>query len=818
MILKAPQTTPARRVIETVRRTLAAQDGLDIRYDPAAERPKRGSFRALSESSLHPAIVRYLQCQHPSGLFDHQHEAIEGVLNGRNMVVATRTSSGKSLIYSLPALDAICRNPNATALLIFPQKALANDQLGKLHTMMEKVAPVRALAAGKLFLAGCYDGSTADSRKPAIRQNAQILITNPDMLHLGILQYHDRHWARFFAHLQLVAIDECHEYRGVFGTNVAYILRRLRQVSDVHGSSPRFVATSATACDPRGHLERLTGVEFTCVGPEQDGSLQGRRKFWMVGSDDHYYDTGRKLATALAEAGLTVLAFCPSRIAAERMIPRLPRSATGDGGYIRVYRSGLSAEQREAVERGLRDRSVRLVFCTSALELGIDIGEIDVTLCIGLPPTMMSLWQRAGRAARGGREGATILIPADTPIDTHYADHPEEFFRRDQEPLALNLTNQRMVCQHYACAVQEVGGDEDRLRPGVVGPEMAGIQRLRTQGRLNREEFYRSDPHAEVNIRSAGDGAYSLMVGEDKIGEMDSFHLLRESYRNAIYRHGGQVFRVKDVIRGRRQIRLQREYTRNETWPVIQKKIRLKQLYSTADYSSLQVAHVAIDVTEFLVAVTEKDPGGQTVRTWQGSLGMPPHRLPTEGTMLMLRPFLWSQLVTELAGAAIGALRAAERLLCSLFPTVSGPCDMQDYSSGIDRLAMGEYAIFLYDLVYDGVDLTKAAVRRIGELVENSLERLSLCSCTDDGGCFRCIANPRIDEPVSKAATRHLLEAIADGLRHEAPKIAQTQRDWSADVQATAATTCGRCGATVRPETRFCPNCGEMQEVVCQCA
>lgn len=818
MILRSPQTTPDRRVIETVRRTLAAHDGLDILYDPAAERPKRGSFRTLSESSLHPAIVRYLQCQHPDGLFNHQHEAIEGVLNGRNMVVATRTSSGKSLIYSLPALDAICRNPNATALLIFPQKALANDQLGKLRTMIEKVAPIWAMSAGKPFLASRYDGSTDDSDRPAIRQNVQILITNPDMLHLGILQHHNRHWTRFFANLQLVAIDECHEYRGVFGTNVAYILHRLRQICAEYGSNPRFVATSATVCDPRGHLERLTGVDFDCVGPEHDGSLQGRRKFWMVGSDDHYYDTGRKLALALAAAGLTVLAFCPSRIAAERMIARLPRSETGDNGYVRVYRSGLSAEQREAIERGLRDRSVRLVFSTNALELGIDIGEIDVTLCIGLPPTMMSLWQRAGRSARGGREGATILIPADTPIDTHYAEHPQEFFGRDQEPLALNLSNQRIVCQHYACAVNEAGGDEDRLRPEAVGPEMARVQQLRRQGLLNRQELYRADPHAEVNIRSAGEGAYSLVVGEDKIGEIDSFHLLRESYRNAIYRHGGQVFRVKDVIRGRRQVRLQREYTRNETCPFIQKRIRLKQPYSTADYSSLRVAHVAIDVSEFLVAVTEKDPSGQTVRTWQGSLGMPAHRLPTEGTMLLLKPRLWSQLAAELAHDALGTLQSTERLLCSLFPTISGPCDPQDFSSGVERLPTGQYAIFLYDLVYDGVDLTKIAFGKIGELVENSLDRLNACTCPSDEGCFRCIANPRVKECVSKAATRQLLQAIADVLRNETPTVAQSERDWAADLQIADSMTCSRCNTTVIRSARFCPNCGEKQEVEAQCA
>jgi DEAD/DEAH box helicase domain-containing protein len=802
-----------RPVIETVSSTLAAHDGLNILYDPVAEEPKRGSFRDVSESTLHPAVIGYLEKHHPRGLFNHQHEAVEGVLQGRNMVVATRTSSGKSLIYSLPSMDAICRSPGATALLLYPQKALANDQLVKLQDMIQRILPVQALAATKPLLASRYDGSTPNPLKPAIRQDVQILITNPDMLHLGILQHHHRHWARFFAGLQLVAIDECHEYRGVFGTNVAYILHRLRQVCAQHESNPRFVATSATVCDPQGHLERLTGVPFECVGPEGDGSLQGQRKFWMVGSREHYYDAGRKIASALADAGLTVLAFCPSRTSAERMIARLPKSELASDSSFRVYRSGLSAEEREEIEQGLRDRSVRVVFSTSALELGIDIGQIDVTLCIGLPPTMMSLWQRAGRSARGGRDGATILLPADTPIDTHYAQHPQEFFGRDQEPLVLNLSNRRLVCQHYACAVHEMGGDEDRLLPQIVGPEMARVQELRRQGKVNREEFYRADPHAEVSIRSAGEGAYSLVWENNEIGEIDSFHLLREAYIGAIYRHGGRKFRVRDVIRGRRQVRLRSEFSRNETQPFIQKKIRLKHQYATAEYPSLRLAHVSLDVTEFLVAVTEKDVSGKTVRSWQGSQGMPPHRLPTEGSMLLLRPPLWSRLAVDLGEKTFGALQAAQRLVGSLFPTICGPCDVQDFSSGIERLPTGEYAVFLYDMVYDGVGLTKTAFEHFEVLVENCLQRLDSCACPGDEGCFCCIANPRVDDPVSKRATRILLQTIHDVLRGETPAYTRSERDWSDDLQTDSTLVCRKCGTTLPAEARFCSNCGEKQEV-----
>ncbi|MFG0333359.1 MAG: helicase-related protein, partial [Maioricimonas sp. JB049] len=280
---------------------------------------------------------------------------------------------------------------------------------------------------------------------------------------------------------------------------------------------------------PQSHMEKLTGLSFTTIGQEHDGSRQGRRKFWMVRSEDHFYDAGRRLAKALADRGLTVLAFCPSRVAAERMFVRTVRQEDIESSFVRVYRSGLSPEQREEIEQGLRTRDVRLVFSTSALELGIDIGEIDVVVCIGLPHTMMSLWQRAGRSARGGREGATVFLPADTPIDGYYSNHPEELFGRDHEPLVLDLQNQRIACQQYACAIQEFGRDDSQLDFEALGAELETVRKARVAGQLDGDIFYHSEPHVEVNVRSGGERSYKLVTGDDvEIGEIDYFHLLRE--------------------------------------------------------------------------------------------------------------------------------------------------------------------------------------------------------------------------------------------------------------------------------------------------
>ena len=789
--------------------------GTTLHHDPSIQEPTEGNFADTATLGLHADTDSFVRHEFPDGLYRHQHLAIQNILGGSNTVVATRTSSGKSLIFALPVLNTMCHESNATSLFLYPQKALANDQLLKLREFASETPAVAALQSTNEHLISRYDGSTPQDSRTAVRENGQVILTNPDMLHYAMLQYHDRHWARFFANLRHVVIDECHEYRGIFGTNVAHILRRLRQVCKLHGSDPTFVATSATIHEPQTHMERLTGVDFECIGADSDGSRQGRRKFWMVSGEDHFYDYGRKLAFKLAEEGLSVLAFCPGRMAAERMMARLLSQHEDKLPHVRVYRAGLSADEREKIENGLRDKSVRLVFSTSALELGIDIGEVDAVVCIGLPNSMMSLWQRAGRAARAGKEGGIVLIPGETPIDTYYAKHPDELFAKDHEPLVLSTNNRRVVCQHYACATAEAGGDEDSLLTDVLGDEVAQVQLARSQGKLDDDVFYRADPHMHINIRSIGDGNYKLVVGKDDevIGEIDEFHLLRESYRNAIYRHGGKAYRVKDVIRGKRKVLLDHEYSWNETSAFIQKKIRLKRRNKVADYPGTMVSTVNIDVTEFLLCATEKDRAGNVVNQWNGNLGMPTHTLPTEATLLRFRQGLWSQLTNDLGNQiAKSALQSTERLLAGLFPAVSGPCDKQDFSSASEIDADGTASIYLYDMVYDGVGLTFCAMDRIADLVDKAIERLEQCECDEDRGCFRCVANPLTGETSSKAATLTVLKLLQTEFA-TTPKVKQEHDQ--ADGQFENSSDfheCTDCQSQVRSGDRFCSNCGAKQD------
>lgn len=794
-------------IIDTVARRLRQAEGVQIYHEPPSMQAVDGRFADAATSGLSESLVAYVNSVYPRGLYTHQHRAIRQMLRGEHTVVATRTSSGKSLVYSLPVLDALCHDDDSTALFLYPQKALANDQLLKLKEAISVIPDLAPLAERSPYLASRYDGATEKGIRADVRKDVQLLLTNPDMLHMSMLQWHSSHWGRFFSQLKYVIVDECHAYRGIFGTNVAYILRRLRQLCAMYGSSPTFVATSATISQPEQHLERLTGLKFGCIGPDEDGSQQGLRKTWMIGGNDHFYDVGRKLAVKLADDGLTVLAFCQSRAAAERLTSQT--SLPDAPNAVRVYRAGLDAKEREEIEQGLRTKAVKIVYATSALELGIDVGAIDVVICLGLPPNAMSLLQRAGRAARAGKEGAVVVIPANTPADAYFASKPEEYFSRNQESLVLDLTNRRVVHQHYACAAHENGGDECSLSMEVFGEAFEEVRKSRAAGLLDGVDiFYNSEPHGEVNIRSMLPGNFVLQLDGRKIGEIDGYHLLREAYRNAVYRHGGRAYRVQGV--SSHKVTLRREYSGHDTQAYIHKQIREKRRFSIAEYSQVVLATVALDAKEFILHVLEKDRSGRVIKNWPKPGGMPEYRLPTYGTVLSIDHDYWACLTEELSAPVCrSALDSCARLLCSLFPVVSGPCDANDISASSQVIDRGGAAIYLYDLVYDGAELAMRAFDCMEDLVNKSLEQVNHCCCVGDEGCVRCVADPGAEGATSKEGTRRVLEAASKVMLAESPEVRRNELRAAERLAGESSIVCPGCQTQQRHGARFCDECGE---------
>jgi DEAD/DEAH box helicase domain-containing protein len=789
-------------VIDRASACLGEMDGIAVAYEQEFSE-KNGKFLPPGDLPLE-SRVRDFVLKSPRllrGFFRHQYDGIAQILRGRHTVVSTPTSSGKSLIFGVPVFDALARDPKSTALLIYPQKALANDQLGKLKHMASEIlaSSVSQHAISR------YDGSTPVDLRPLIRQQGRVVLTNPDMLHLAILQFHDK-WARFFTNLKYVVIDEAHDYRGIFGSSVAYVFRRLRAIAKRYGSEPTFISASATIDQPTEHLKKLTGLEFEEIGSDLDGSIQGRKKLWLLKSDGHYYKLGRDLTMNLVDRGLSCLTFCPSRVAAERLLDDLPESVRRDD-RIRVYRAGLNSAEREDVERGLGDGSIKAVFCTSALELGIDIGSLDAVVCVGLPNTMMSLWQRAGRVGRAGKDGAIFFITADTPLDSYYTEHPEELFGRNHEPLAVNLQNRRLVCHHLACAIDEAG-DEKLLDVETLGPEAKHALDLRQAGRLNHEVFYSSDKHAQTPIRSSDAQNYKLMIGDESIGEIDQWHLLREAYPKAIYLHGGRRYRVQDIFRSKREVRLNPERSFNRTVPLIHKSVRTRRVRSVSEYPGIVVTEADLEVTERLIAINEKKPDGATVGQYEGSQGLPPHRLPTEGICIEITAPLLTTLDAMIKSAPPTAVYAAiERLIGGLFPVILGPCDTMDYSTFSERRD-NAVVIYLYDQVPDGIDLSVQAYGRVGQLFEKAYERVQSCDCITDEGCFRCIRNPTEEDAIDKETCLRVLERIDQVLKTSRP----VTRTFSIDVleeQVDAVGECPSCKGRVRGDDRFCPSCGE---------
>lgn len=790
-----------RGVISTVSDCVSNLDGVSIAYE--REYPEvPPDLRPLRDLPLHPGLGGYLEREFPEGLFSHQHAAIGEVLAGRHTVISTATSSGKSLVFMVAAFQAYLDDPDATSLFIYPQKALENDQLEKMRSMYAgitgKPAPPELIAR--------YDGATPNDKKPAIRKSGQFVLTNPDMLHYALLQYHEKHWSRFFSNLRYVTVDEAHAYRGIFGSSVAYILRRLRCICQRYGSSPIFISASATIDQPDVHLQQLTGLDFVKIGPEQDGSKQGVKRVWLVSGLKHHYQIGRDLMFAFVDNDLSCLTFCPSRTAAERLLSDIPPKEQ-ETGRIRVYRAGLSAAEREEIEEGIKRRTIRGVFSTSALELGIDIGQLDVVLCIGLPNTMMSLWQRAGRVGRSGKEGAVVFVAADRPLDTYFTQHPDELFGRGNEALALSLHNRRLVCHHLACAIQEAG-DEESLDAVALGEHIQHAVNLRREGRLSAEVFYSDDPHMRTPIRSGEGRNYRIIMGDtEEIGEIDPWHMLREAHPKAIYLHGGRRFRVHDILRGRSEIRVEWERSVNLTTPYILKGVRTPQVLAATSYKNAVIRKAQFEVTERLAQIIEKNRSGETVKRYMGSQGLPPHRLPTEGVSIEALPDLTARISAAASSSSRqSVIHAIERLLGGLFPVISGPCDTMDYST-FSEIRENRVLWYLYDQVYGGIGLTVQVYDRIGDLFAKALDRVSACSCEEDVGCFRCIRNPDTEETASKSDSVAVLELLCHELEGGEPTREVFEVDVLAEVAARG--TCHKCGAEVDGDANFCKACGE---------
>src|SRR4051812_29301554 len=490
-------------------------------------------------------------------LYTHQAEAFEHVLAGRNVVTITPTASGKTLCYNAPVLNAILQDSSARALYLFPTKALAQDQLAELHALSELVTQDSDLQIGVFT----YDGDTPSDARRAIRGKAHVVLSNPDMVHSGILPHHPR-WAKLFENLRYVVIDELHAYRGVFGSHLANIIRRLHRVCRHYGSNPVFICSSATIANPKELAERLTGRPFELV--EKSGAPRGEKFFLFVnppvvnaqlGIRRSYLAESRRVALEFLRHNLQLILFAQSRLSVEILTTYLKDAFHGSPGVpdvIRGYRGGYLPNRRREIERGLREGQVRAVVSTNALELGIDIGALDVAVLAGYPGTIAATWQRAGRAGRRTTRSAAVLVASSAPIDQFIVRNPSYFFDASPEHALINPDNLHILLDHVKCATFELPfgtderfGDEVDLQAVLsVLAEEGFVHHADGQWNWTNESY----PADAVSLRSVSSDNFVVVdctSGERVIGETDFTSGPATLHEKAIYILEGQLFQVE---------------------------------------------------------------------------------------------------------------------------------------------------------------------------------------------------------------------------------------------------------------------------------
>ena len=679
-----------------------------------------------------------------TGLFEHQREAFDLVRSGRNVIVATGTASGKTLVYNLAFATAAVPDPKSTALYLFPTKALARDQLRQVREL--KLPQLRA---------GVYDGDTPRSDRPLIRKNANLVMTNPDMLHAGILPDHPR-WADFFLRLSVVVVDESHVFRGVFGSHVAHVLRRLRRLVRHYGGDPGFVLASATVGNPAELAERLVGEPFEAIVDEESGARRSALT-----------DTSFLMAR-LAEEGVKSIGFARSRRAAELLAEFTRRALDAElRSRVKAYRAGYLAEDRRELERQLANDELIAVASTNALELGIDIGSLDAALLVGYPGTRASLWQQAGRAGRRSDGSLAVLVAQDEPLDQYLVTHPEDLFDKPPEAAVIDPTNPYVLIPHLLCAAREQPLSDEEVATywpeaseTVLGLEATG--ELRRRGPLLHHAGHEA-PHRKVDIRSTGGRRFQIVIEEtgELLGTVDGSRAYWQVHPGAVYLHQGEQFEVRVLDLDANVAIVTRSdpdyYTQSRDTTDIEVVIEQERRRLSAD---TETCYGTVRVTNQVVAFARKHVAtGEVLEIVP--LDLPPVPLETRAVWWGIPQTVLDR--AELRPSAIpGAAHAAEHAAIGLLPLVA-TCDRWDVGgvSTAYHPDTGSCAIFVYDGYEGGAGIAERGFSSARRWLEATLETVSRCPCAH--GCPSCVQSPKCgngNEPLDKAGAVSLLEAM----------------------------------------------------------
>jgi len=703
-------------------------------------------------------------------LYRHQAEAINHARRGQHVMVATSSASGKTLCYNIPVLEALLTIPESRALYLFPTKALAQDQL---RSLRELCYPDLATATDF----STYDGDTPPIERADIRKEARVVLTNPDMLHIGIMPNHQQ-WSRLLRNLRYVVVDEAHVYRGVFGSHLASILRRLRRLCRLYGSEPQFICSSATVANPGEHAEKLAGLPFNVV--DNDGSPHGGKEFvfWNPPIIDIARSTRRSanteatnLFTELLGQGIRSLTFARTRRLTEIIYVysrnRLTAADPELAGRIKPYRAGYLPAERRQIEQELFSGQLLGVVATTALELGIDIGGLDATVLTGYPGSIASTWQQAGRSGRGKESSLSFLIGLDNPLDQYFMRHPEFFFQKNYENALVNPDNPYITRAHLLCAAWEspLSSQDEVFFGPALNRETAELEK-RGVLRQRRNKWYLTPavahPSRSINIRSASGENYSIFdASSDSLLEtVDENTAFFEIYPGAIYLHQGESYLITELSPATRTAYASPTdvdyYTQGKelTDLHIVKVRREKRTRKAMVYLG------EVEVTTSLVGFRKKAQYTDEV-IGEEPLDLPPQHFPTVALWFDIPAKAIDQIEQDHLDSA-GGLHAAEHAAIGILPLFA-LCDRNDIG-GVSTLLhpdTGRTQIFIYDAHPGGIGIAEKGYELITQLWDATLKAITECPCLD--GCPSCIQSPKCgnnNKPLDKEAARVLLEEL----------------------------------------------------------
>jgi len=723
-----------------------------VHVEELQERP--AAYREAAGGLL-PEVVRALEAVGVRRLYSHQAAAIDQVRQGKSIAIVTGTASGKTLCYVIPVAEALLADPQATMLFIYPTKALAQDQLRGLDAFQEEL--------GIDLLAGTYDGDTPQTQRRKIRDSGNIVLTNPDMLHQGILPQHAR-WNRFFTHLRYVVIDEVHAYRGIFGSHLANVMRRLDRICRHYGSSPQFICSSATIANPREHAERICGASMALI--DEDGSPRGPKRFVMWnppllsrsasgGGEDWRLGGERRsaireaveLMAALVQEGVQTIAFVRTRLAAELIFKdsrdRLRGVSRRLAGSIHAYRGGYLPEERRDIERRLAAKEILGVASTNALELGIDIGSLDACILVGYPGTVASLWQQSGRAGRGREESIVFLVAQNAPMDQYLMAHAEYLFAQNPEQAVVDPDNPHIAVGHLQCATSELPLGDDEV--GIFGPYAEAVLEVLEEDALVRHldgSWYWASseyPAARVNLRNIAGPVYTIQdeaQGQRIIGTMDEISAMSQLHDHAVYLHGADTYFVDQLDLDQKIALVERRDLDYYTQAVTTSQIRIDEKEREEEFRGGILGYG--DVT-----VTTSIPMFKKIRFHaRDSLGFEQLELPPQ---LLETVAFWFAPPEELVQAmgkrrllAGEALIGLANLLVEVAPLFV-MCDTQDIGAVVDAKNLGRDALFLHDRYPGGMGYAHRCLERFDEILRTMAEVVRHCRCAD--GCPSCVGS-----------------------------------------------------------------------------